>query len=329
MINLQLPIAQNLPLPLPRDTGNLYRGLTQVLRSSFPIGLDPSHGLLHPGPDAAHTARRVAIPVGDHLAPGTFFVPKAASGATVCFVHGTSAFKVCPYYWFISRLLKAGIQVLHFELDGHGDNPRPLCAPGIDENVPAALAFLQQQPEVDARRIGMLGVSLGGACILNAAPRVDGIKAIATVSTPHYLNLDEWGKLIEAVTLFNPEMLPDMLTATPNSLLEFVTSPIRFADSLAHPHREWDLLAPELMTTMKGVIRYLDPLDNAAKLGRTPYLVVNGEWDQQSPAWQAENLFCKARGPKALAIVPRRNHFTIITSRTAVDTTADWFRRWL
>ena len=111
MINLQLPIAQNLPLPLPRDTGSLYRGLTHVLRSSFPFGLDPSHGLLHPGPDAAHTARRVSIPVGDHTAPGTFFVPKAATGATVCFVHGTSAFKVCPYYWFISRLLRAGIQV--------------------------------------------------------------------------------------------------------------------------------------------------------------------------------------------------------------------------
>jgi alpha-beta hydrolase superfamily lysophospholipase len=327
MLNVYNP----LPPVLRQDPGSIvFRGLAHVLRTSFPIDLDPSQRLLTPPADGLHTVRPVAIPVGDHAMPGHLFLPKAATGGAVALVHGTTAEKVVPYYFFIRALLRAGVQVLTFELDGHGDNPRPLCIHSIEECVPAALRFLREQPEVNGARVGMMGVSLGGACALHAAARDPAIRAVATISTPHSVCMDDWNRLLEALGVLNPELLPSCLEATPNRLLEFLGTSMRVASTLdAAAHEEMDLLHPGTLTTIDAVVRHLDPLGAAASLSETPVLVVNGEWDQITPAWQAEDIYYRAAGPRAIALVPRRNHFTIMTSRLAVETTVNWFRRWL
>lgn len=327
MLNLQLPLAME-----PRlngETGELiFRSFIRVI-NAVPHKKDPSAWLLEPDEQAMHQTRPIRMPIAGATTPGFLFTPVSGTGATVCLVHGTTAEKPTHYYYFIRGLLRAGIQVMTFEMDGHGLNPRPLCCPGLDENVPAALAFLQRQPEVDPDRIGMLGVSLGGACILNAAPRVPGIKAIATVSTPHTLKMDELAKVAEALTTLSPEAIPAVLDATPNAWFSFVTSPMRLAEALDAAIDEVDLLDPRTHDTMGQVIRYLNPLDNAAELTETPMLVVNGTWDHLSPEWQARDLYERARGPKSLALIPRRNHYTIMTSHVAVNAAVNWFRRWL
>jgi hypothetical protein len=326
MLDLQAPW---LPVARPNAGNPLWRGLVTVLSSSVPYTLDPTPGLLAPADEALHTARRIAVPIGDHTTPGWIFTPKGGTGATVCLAHGTTAEKTLPYYFWIRELLNAGIRVMTFELDGHGDNPRPLCCPGLDDNVPAALRFLREQPDVDPERIGLMGVSLGGACVLNAAPNEPGIKAVVTVSAPYRLSLDEWNRLSEALGVLSPEVLPVLLEATPNKLLAFLKSQIRLAHSLDHAPEEADMLDPRTAEAVNRALRYLNPLDNAMRLGRTPLLVINGEWDNIAPPWQAAELYERATGPKALAMVPRRNHFTVMVSRQAVEAAVHWFRRWL
>ena len=326
MLNLQLQLQ---PV-LRQNTGELIcRGIFQVIGSNSLLQADPSEALIHPDAHARHTTRKLRVPVGDHTTPGYMFTPKEANGATVMLVHGTTAEKILPYYFYIRALLRAGFQVMTFELDGHGDNPRPLCRLELEQNVPSATEFLRAQPNVDAGRIGMLGVSLGGACILNGAPRVGGVRAIATVSTPHSLAMDELSKVMEALTTLNPEMLPSCLEASPGLMLQFVSAPMRIAQSLEHAHEELDLLNPRMLTYMDEVIRHLNPLDNLRKLRNTPVLVVNGEWDNVTPAWQARDLYERAPGPRHLTLVPRRNHFTIMASTQGINTVTNWFRRWL
>lgn len=318
-------------LPAPRShAGNpLWRGLVSVLSASVPYTLDPTPGLLSPADEALHTARRISVPIGDHVTPGWLFTPKGGTGATVCLAHGTTAEKTLPYYFWIRALLSAGIRVMTFELDGHGENPRPMCCPGLDDNVPAALKFLREQPGVDPERIGLLGVSLGGACVLNAAPNEAGIKAVAAVSTPYRLGIDEWGRFSEALGVLSPEVLPVLLEATPNRLLAFLQTKIRLAASLDHLPDHADMLDMRTAEAVARAVRYLNPLDNAARLGATPLLVINGEWDNIAPPYQAVKLYERAAGPKALAMIPRRNHFTVMVSRQAVDAAVHWFQRWL
>lgn len=304
----------------------LWRGLVSVI-SAPPIGIDPSHALLNPGRDAGHAVRAVRIPLGDHETPGRLFVPAASSGATVVLAHGTTAEGTLPYYMWIRALLDAGVNVLTFELDGHGENPRVLRCPDIEENVPAAVAFARAQPEVDGGRIGLMGVSLGGACVVAAAAGDPGVRAVVTVSAPHCIRIDEWGKLGEAMGLFNPEVAATFLEATPNYLLGFMKTRIRVGPE--HADEPGDLLAPGTRYAVQRALRHLNPLDSAAKLHHAPLLVINGEWDFIAPTWQAHDLHARAAGAKDLAVIPRRNHFTIMISRQAVTSMADWFRRWL
>ena len=89
------------------------------------------------------------------------------------------------------------------------------------------------------------------------------------------------------------------------------------------------MLNPRTLTFMDEVIRHLNPLDNIRKLSNTPVLVVNGEWDNITPAWQAQDLYDRAPGPRQLALLPRRNHFTIMGSQSAINSVTNWFRKWL
>lgn len=325
MIDLAWPLGRR----MQSDRGNpLWRGLHQVLRSSFPFERNPAIELLEPTEGASHQVRPVLVPIGESCAPGTFFVPKEASGSTVLLVHGTSASEVYPYYLFLRYLLAHGHQVLTFHLDGHGGNPRPLQFPGVEQCVPAALDFLEGLPEVDGDRIGMMGVSLGGACMLHAAPR-SGVKAAVAVSTPTSLHMSEWDKLKEAAGLFVPEMYPVALEATPNCMLAFVTDPVRIVREDGEGCEEIDLLDERMMPFIDEGLCYLDPVGSAAQLDDTPLLVLNGAWDGQATPDAAQAIFAAASGPKDLLLVPRRNHFTLMTCRPAVEQAVAWFDRWL
>jgi pimeloyl-ACP methyl ester carboxylesterase len=331
--------ARALPLTQPRGLSsciglNASRGneplrlLHRVINRLLPWDRDPSHELLAPGDRSAHSVADVTIPIGEHHTHGHLFVPHRANGATICFVHGTGAVGVLPYYFFLRAYLEAGFRVLFFELDGHGRNPRPLWFPGIDENVPAALEALRRMPGIDSDRVGLAGVSLGGACALHAASRNGGVRAVALVATPHTLELGPFELLKETAGTLTPEVLPIVLKASPNRLLEFLTLPIRVGQKSASVS-ELDLLDDRAIPLFREVIRKLDVKASAARIKDAAVIVVNGAWDQQAPARQAEEIHALVQAPKALHIEPRRNHFTVMGAARAVRATVDWFKRWL
>ncbi len=324
MLDLRLPLQPGLVLP----RGNLlYRGINRLVKALIPLDIDPTGELISPPDDGAHTVREVVIPIGVHETFGHLFLPKEPNGATICIAHGTGAYTLLPYYFFVRAWLRSGFNVLLFELDGHGRNPRPLRYPDLGQNLPAAFEFLCAQPGIDPDRIGVVGVSLGGACALNAAAREEGIKAVCTISTPHSLHLDEADKFYEVLGTLNPELLPIVLEATPNRLLEFVTAPMRLCiDGVCELV---DILDDRTLPAIREVINFLDPLGSVVGLEDRPLLVIGGSWDHQAPAWQSEDLYSLASGPKELFIEPRRNHFTLMASRKAVQTSVDFFTKWL
>jgi fermentation-respiration switch protein FrsA (DUF1100 family) len=79
-------------------------------------------------------------------------------------------------------LVRHGYGVLLFDRRGEGESEGEPNALGWDgeRDLRAALAFLRRQPDVDAHRIGGIGLSVGGELLLQAAAHADELRAVVS-----------------------------------------------------------------------------------------------------------------------------------------------------
>ena len=79
-------------------------------------------------------------------------------------------------------LAKNGYGVLLVDPRGYGDSQGDPNAYGwgSTKDIDAAVAWLRRRPDVERRRIGGLGVSMGGEQMLEAAARNRGLKAVVS-----------------------------------------------------------------------------------------------------------------------------------------------------
>lgn len=78
-------------------------------------------------------------------------------------------------------LAHAGYAVLLFDFSGHGANARPLSRDTLQNDLDTAYQVLIEQPEVDARRVALLGHSMGSGVVMTTAVR-QGERFQATVA---------------------------------------------------------------------------------------------------------------------------------------------------
>lgn len=284
------------------------------------------------GPTAATLATRrfpgtraepVAVPVGDTATPGTLFSPAGVDRfPCVLLLHGTSACIPLAYLFFIEALLERGVGVLCVDLDGHGRHPLPLSGEGLARTGTAALHWLTQHPSVIADRVAVLGVSLGGSCALRAAAHTGHARALGLVSTPFSLSMGRRRRVREFLSTLNPEALESAFRIPPHALLRSLRSQIRI-----DPRPDFDtidLFHHWTEAVVQAAIDTLDPLSCATQLGDTPVVFLNGTWDTIAPPSQAEQMAACFSGPVEQIVLPRRNHFTVMTSRRGAGGVADW-----
>lgn len=277
-----------------------------------------------PGTYEAYTHERLHFLLDRAAVPGSWFVPHAPAGGTVLLLHGALTFALPPYAHCVEALLARGLRVLAIELDGHGENPRAFTAQGVAECAPAALRYLYGRPDVDAGRVGMLGVSLGGACALHAMANDPAVKAAVTVCTPLELKP---GHPVQQALEFSGVATPgglQMLAAMPaQHLMAFLEETMRVEGGALH------MLDPRTPVAVNEAVRHLDPLGSAAALGDRPYMAVHGEWDTVAPADHARALHARASGPRELVVSAMRNHFTIMWCPRAMGAAADFLAKHL
>jgi pimeloyl-ACP methyl ester carboxylesterase len=77
-------------------------------------------------------------------------------------------------------LARNGYGVVLFDARGHGDSGGRAMDFGWygDDDVAAAVSFLQQRPDVDPPRIGAVGLSMGGEEVVGAAAAIPAIRAV-------------------------------------------------------------------------------------------------------------------------------------------------------
>ncbi len=121
---------------------------------------------------------------GDELA-ARFDRPTGKARAIALFAHCFTCSKDIYAASRISEALAArGIGVLRFDFTGLGSSEGEFANTNFSSNIDdlvAAAGYLRDTFE--APKI-LIGHSLGGAAVLAAAPRIDGIRAVATIGAP-------------------------------------------------------------------------------------------------------------------------------------------------
>lgn len=129
-----------------------------------------------PTPELGTAYEDVSFTTSDGLRLEGWYVP-TKNGATVIVIPGRKGPQKPA-----RMLAEHGYGVLLFDRRGEGESegdPNGLGWAGT-RDVEAAIAFLRARPEVDERRIGALGLSVGGEVLLQAAAEIDGLQAVVS-----------------------------------------------------------------------------------------------------------------------------------------------------
>ncbi|MBX3063516.1 MAG: alpha/beta fold hydrolase [Anaerolineae bacterium] len=139
----------------------------------------------------------VVIETADALKLRGWYIP-AKNRAAIIVAHGAGGNRVAVLP-FAAILARHGYGVLLIDLRAHGDSDGTVYAYGWRDII-AAADFLRNQTDIDPKRIGALGFSLGGVAVLEgvahdsaiAAVISDGAGAVRLEDFPPRRRLIDW-----------------------------------------------------------------------------------------------------------------------------------------
>jgi dienelactone hydrolase len=128
--------------------------------------------------DRGFPYQNVSLVTADGVTLSGWYVP-ARNQAAVLLLHGAGCTR-SDVLDHAAALARHGVGVLLFDARGHGRSGGRAMDFGWygDQDVAAAVAYLQHRPDVDAARIGAVGVSMGGEEAIGAAAGQPGIRAV-------------------------------------------------------------------------------------------------------------------------------------------------------
>lgn len=264
-------------------------------------------------PGAPYEAIAVSVPSpAGHTLAGTLTLPRGASRANPVAaivtitgsgpedrdeaIPGVEGYR--PFRQFADSLGRRGIAVLRMDDRGFGQSTgkhKGATSADFADDIRAGLAYLRTRPEIDAKRLGILGHSEGGLIAPLVALHEPELRCMVLLAGP-----SKGGREILQFQLRNLiEHNPKLTGAKKDSALAGIDARI---DSLGASD-PW----------MKFFLDY-DPLATARQV-KTPVLILNGGTDQQVTPDQVpvlEAAFKEAGNPDVTAhVFPDMNHLFI------------------
>ena len=238
------------------------------------------------------------IPAGDYILSGFVHKPPGFPPIVV-FFHGFTGHKIENgrlYVEIARRLCEEGIGSLRFDFRGHGESPLPFEEFRLDyafEDAEKVIEYVRKElsGDFDVSRLGILGLSMGGAVAINIASKDQGIKAIALLSPAINFKETSVKKAIE-----------------------------RQLDS------EFFYWGPFRLKT-KCLESFNVDLTNKAEQISAPTLIIHAVNDETVPFKQSETFFKKLHCIKKIVEINEGGHvFYTYRSRTKViEEAVEWF----
>lgn len=227
----------------------------------------------------------------------------------VVLFHGFTGNKIEPHRLFVKigrRLASSGINVLRFDFYGSGDSEGEfieMTFSGEVEDALTAVDFLKQQTYIDPSRIGILGLSMGGAIASYVAGRRDDVKSTVLLSA-----VADLSPLAERVKTQYPEekLKSDGFVDYSGWQLS-----LRFIEELPDIH----------------------PADKI-RCFNGPVLIVHGSNDEVVPvdaAYVYYNALKERTAETKLLIIENADHTfnSVSWEKMVIDNVTDWFNRTL
>jgi dipeptidyl aminopeptidase/acylaminoacyl peptidase len=201
----------------------------------------------------------------------------ARKASTIIICHGLGANK-SDFTALAASLAQRGHVVLLFDFRAHGESEGSRSSLGYHEqkDVRAAVAFLKTRNEIDPKRIGIYGFSIGGSTAILAAAQTGVFSAVVADSA--FTSLRDQAH--DAITGFYH--LP------------------------AFPFLNFAILGYELYFQIR--VDAIAPESVIAALSPTPVLLIAGEGDQLISADNGKRLFEAAKDPKELWVIQGADH---------------------
>ncbi len=218
---------------------------------------------------------QVEFTSGDGTRLTGWFIP-AVGGAkgTVVHCHG-NAQNMTAHWQFAKFLPGRGYNLFVFDYRGYGRSEGRVSRQGTVDDACAALAYVMGRADVDAKRVGLFGQSLGGAVAVVAAARDKRVK----------------GLVVESAFSSYRDEAAYVLRRNP---LTYLVS--------------WPL-------SRLLIRRGLDPADYIAELSPRPVLIIHGAADRTVPCEMGRELAERAAEPKELWLVDEAGHTGAIYAR--------------
>lgn len=276
-------------------------------------GLNPKRRLL-PGDYADRTIERIDISGAHGPVPALHIVPRGGARAAVCVAHGSGCDKTFYAWRLADALVGRGMAALLIDLDGHGESPRPQAFPAITESVSGPARWLRAR----YARVGLLGMSLGGAVTARAAADGAPCDALALWEAPPRLRLDarayRQAQIDEALRVARPPLIDLFRDGTLyHIVMGWQTSGIRATIGT------WDLFDALDLPGSLGAI--------GGRADRPPLLMIYGGRDKVLHAGAAEEARQIAAGWGEFHLLPRATHISLPIEPETIERTARWLGR--
>ncbi len=201
----------------------------------------------------------------------------ASKSPAIIMCHGVGANK-SDFTGLAASISRRGYYVLLFDFRAHGESEGRRTSLGYLEqkDVAAALDYIKTRPEIDPKRIGIYGFSMGGATAILVAAKSHAFSAVVVDSA--FTSLRDQAR----------------------------TAVAGFYHLPSFPFLHLAVLGYEL--SFRTRVDKVSPVSAIGTIAPTPVFIIAGEGDALIPAENGRKLFAAAGEPKELWIIPGAEH---------------------